>query len=221
MTPTHSRNQSAETNASSSYNMILEHVLQYPGSYEIPLRTMYTLNCAPRAQPLPKDLSRAPTPTGNSNVSPISGHFAWGEAESATMNFTSQLMGHIESLPVQPSSLPPTFIISFASRCFSPCLGNVDFPQALTALDYLRDLETRRRREVTAAYDRVGIQEDTFAADVEAVSTQFPGIALWAKNVEGKNKKAEIYYSQLWLGLRRWVSVQCHCPIVSYATNLA
>lgn len=186
--------------------MILEHVLQYPGSYEIPLRTMYTLNCAPRAQPLPKDLSRAPTPTGNSNISPVSGQFAWGEAESATMNFTSQLMGHIGSLPSQPSSLPPAFIISFTSRCFHPCLALVDFPQALTALDYLRDLETRRRREVAAAYDRVGIHETTFAADVEAVSTQFPGIALWAKNVEGKNKKAEICYSQLWLGLRRWVS---------------
>lgn len=187
--------------------MILEHVLQYPGSYEIPLRTMYTLNCAPRAQPLPKDLSRAPTPTGSSSISPVSGQFAWGEAESATMNFTSQLMGHIGSLPSQPSSLPPTFIISFASRCFHPCLALVDFPQALTALDYLRDLETRRRKEVAAAFERVKIREDNFAADVEAVSERFPGIALWAKNIDGKDKKAELLYSQLWLGLRRWIMI--------------
>ena len=213
MSPTHSRNTSDETNATNSYNMILEHVLQYPGSYEIPLRTMYTLNCAPRAQPLPKDLTRASTPTGSSNASPISGQIAWSEAESATMNFTTQLMGHIGSLPSQPSSLPPTFIISFASRCFHPCLALVDFPQALTALDYLRDLETRRRKEVTAAYERVNIHEDNFEAGVEAVSERYPGIALWAKNIQGKNKKAEVYYSQLWLGLRRWVSFLSCIPI--------
>jgi hypothetical protein len=67
---------------------ILEHVLQYPGSYEIPLRTMYTLNCVPRSQPLPKDLSRAQS----ANASPISGQMAWTGAETAAMSFTSQLM---------------------------------------------------------------------------------------------------------------------------------
>ncbi|KAF2711481.1 hypothetical protein K504DRAFT_375066 [Pleomassaria siparia CBS 279.74] len=207
MTPTHSRNPSQETNASVSYNMILEHVLQYPGSYEIPLRTMYTLNCAPRAQPLPKDMTRASSPAPNSSTSPVSGQFAWSEAESATMNFTTQLMGHLGSLPSQPSSLPPAFIISFASRCFHPCLPLVDFPQALTALDYLRDLETRRRKEVAAAYQRLSIHKDSFTADVDAVSERFPGVALWAKNIQGKSKKAELYYSQLWLGLRRWIMI--------------
>ncbi|KAF2115460.1 hypothetical protein BDV96DRAFT_599787 [Lophiotrema nucula] len=202
MSRSHSRNPSEET--TSSYNMILEHVLQYPGSYEIPLRTMYTLNCAPRAQPLPKDASRAPTPTGQS---PVSGQYAWSDAETATMNFTSQLMSHMVSLPSQPSSLPPTFIVSFVSRCFSPSIDLVDFPQALTALDYLRDLETRRCKEVTAAFERLGIRVDSFGADVDAVSERYPGIALWAKNIEGKNKKAEAYYSQLYIGLRRWIMI--------------
>ncbi|KAF2877886.1 hypothetical protein BDV95DRAFT_479750 [Massariosphaeria phaeospora] len=206
MSSTHSRNPSVETNATNaSYNMILDHVLQYPGSYEIPLRTMYALNCAP--QPLSKDMPRAPTPNSASSTSPISGQFTWSETESATMNFTSQLMSHIGSLPTQPSSLPPTFIVSFVSRCFHPCLALVDFPQALTALDYLKDLETRRRKEMIAAFERVQIHQDTFDKDVEFMSDTFPGIALWAKNVQGKNKKAENYYSQLWLGLRRWVMV--------------
>ncbi|KAF2268432.1 hypothetical protein CC78DRAFT_368245 [Lojkania enalia] len=210
MSPTHSRNASEETTNSttSSYNMILEHVLQYPGSYEIPLRTMYTLNCAPRAQPLPRDLTRAPTPTGNSNTaSPVSGQFSWNDAETAAMSFTSALMNHMCSLPSQPSSLPPTFIASFVLRCFQPFLANVDFPQALTALDYLRDLETRRCKEVAAALDRLGLRIDSFAADIDAVSEQYPGIALWAKNLEGKIRKAEAYYSQLYLGLRRWVMI--------------
>lgn len=206
MSPSHSRNQSEESNASTnSYNMILEHVLQYPGSYEIPLRTMYTLNCAPRAQPLPKDLSRAPTPT-SSGTSPVSGSLGWNDAESTAMNFTSQLMNHIGSLPSQPCSLPPSFIVSFVSRCFHPCLPLVDFPQALTALDYLRDLEKRRCKEYVAAFERLGIRIESFGADVDAVAERYPGIALWAKNMHGKNKKAQSYYAIMYLGLRRWVS---------------
>lgn len=185
---------------------ILEHVLQYPGSYEIPLRTMYTLNCVPRSQPLPKDLSRAQTPNSQSaNASPIGGQMAWTGAETAAMSFTSQLMTHLNSLPTQPSSLPPSFIVNFVNRCFHVSLHLVDFPQALTALDYLRDLENRRRREMRAAFERVHVHSETYESDMASMAEKFPGIALWVRNVEGKNKKAESYYAQLWLGLRRWV----------------
>lgn len=187
---------------------ILEHVLQYPGSYEIPLRTMYTLNCVPRSQPLPKDLSRAQTPNGQSgNVSPVGGQMAWTGAETATMSFTSQLMTHLNQLPTQPSSLPPSFIVNFVNRCFHPSLHLVDFPQALTALDYLRDLENRRRREMKAAFERLQVHSETYEADMASMAEKFPGIALWVRNVEGKNKKAESYYAQLWLGLRRWIMI--------------
>jgi len=207
MSSNHSRNGSEDTNATtSSYNMILEHVLQYPGSYEIPLRTMYTLNCVSRAQPLPKDLSRAPTPTGSRNTSPIATQNAWNDTESATVNFTSQLMSHINSMPHQPSSLPPVFIISFVGRIFPPSLTMVDFTQGLAALDYLRDLETRRRKELIAAFSRTEIRTESFDSDIEKISERFPGIALWAKNLEGKNMKAERCYAKMWLGLRRWVS---------------
>jgi hypothetical protein len=82
----------------------------------------------------------------------------------------------------------------------------VDFPQALTALDYLRDLENRRRKEMIAAFERVHIHADTYDSDMESMAERFPGIALWVRNVEGKNKKAESCYAQLWIGLRRWVS---------------
>ncbi|CAI6334946.1 unnamed protein product [Periconia digitata] len=204
MSSKHSRNASEETNATTgSYNIILEHLMQYPGSYEIPLRTMYTLNCAPRAQPRPKDRSRTTTPSG----SPISGQNPWNEAESATVNFASQLMGHINSMPHQPSSLPPSFIVSFVSRVFHPSLSLVDFPQALTALDYLRDLENRRKKEMVAAYARVHIHPDSFKSDVESMAERYPGIALWANNLQGKNTKAEVYYARIWLGIRRWVMI--------------
>ena len=121
------------------------------------------------------------------------------------MNFTSQLVTHINSMPQQPSSLPPSFIISFVSRVFHPSLSLVDFPQALTALDYLRDLDNRRRKEMHAAFRRVHIHPETYEANIEALSEQYPGIALWARNLEGKSNKAELCYAKLWLGLRRWV----------------
>ncbi|KAH7081719.1 hypothetical protein BKA63DRAFT_217025 [Paraphoma chrysanthemicola] len=207
MSSHHSRSASDESNVT-SMSYILEHVLQYPGSYEIPLRTMYTLNCVPRSQPLPKDLSRTQTPTGSSaNASPITGQMAWTGTETAAMSFTSQLMTHLNSLPTQPSSLPPTFIVNFVNRCFHPTLQLVDFPQALTALDYLRDLETRRRKEMMAAFERVHIHGESYDSDMENMAEKFPGIALWVRNVEGKNKKAESYYAQLWLGLRRWIMI--------------
>ena len=61
---------------------ILEHVLQYPGSYDIPLKTMYELNRVDRAQPFPKGLTKSPS------GSPISGSFAWSSTEAAAMSFT-------------------------------------------------------------------------------------------------------------------------------------
>lgn len=218
MSSNHSRNGSDESTIT-SMSYILEHVLQYPGSYEIPLRTMYTLNCVPRSQPLPKDLSRTQTPNSSSgNASPVTGQMAWTGAETAAMSFTSQLMTHLNSLPTQPSSLPPAFIVNFVNRCFHASLQLVDFPQALTALDYLRDLETRRRKEMIAAFERVHIHPDTYEADMETMAEKFPGIALWVRNVEGKNKKAESYYAQLWLGLRRWVSWPCIMHLLIFNT---
>ncbi|KAF2742677.1 hypothetical protein M011DRAFT_452669 [Sporormia fimetaria CBS 119925] len=204
----HSRNPSEQTNGSSgsSYSMILEHVLQYPGSYEIPLKKMYDLNCNSRAQPLPVSLSRAPSPGARSaGASPTLGSSAWNEGE-ASMNFTSQLMS-LGTKQSQNSSLPPTFVVSFVARCFHPCLALVDFPQALAALDYLRDLEKRRCVEYVEALRRLGITIENFDADVDAVSDRYPGIALWAKNMRGKNIKAESYYAILYLGLRRWIMI--------------
>jgi hypothetical protein len=57
-----------------------------------------------------------------------------------------------------------------------------------------------------AAFERVQVRSETYEADLAGMAEKFPGIALWVRNVEGKNRKAESYYAQLWLGLRRWVS---------------
>lgn len=188
--------------AGSSYNVVLDHILQYPANYEIPLRTMYTLNCAAtRSQQLPQSLSRSGSPISDRRTpSPQPDH------RDSTAHFTSALMSHIAHLPSQPCSLPPNFIISFVRRCFHEDLTLVDFPQGLAALDYLRDLEARRKREAAAALDRLGVGSNAIGAEMDSLAAEFPGVAQWVRNLEEKERKVEALYSQLYICLRRWVS---------------
>ncbi|KAI8938937.1 hypothetical protein NX059_004790 [Plenodomus lindquistii] len=196
MASTHSRSASDESNSSAMAH-ILDHLLVYPGSYDFPLKTMWELNRLDRTQTLPKSES----------ASPVTGQFAWSSSETAAMNFQAALMNQLKSLPTRTSSLPPTFINSFVGRVFSPHLDVVDWQQALTALDYLKDLETRRRKETFAAFERLGIHQETWATDMAYIADKFPGIALWINNIEGKNKRAEAYYGTIWLGIRRWIMI--------------
>jgi hypothetical protein len=202
-----SSNHSRSTSDESSMSLIFEHLSQYPGSYEIPLRTMFELNCVPRSELNFKDLIRAQASnSGSGNASPVTGQVAWTGAETTSMSFASQLVSHLQSLPKQAKCLPPSFLVNYVTRCFHPSLSLVDWPQTLTALDYLKDLEKRRCMEARAAFERVHIFRETYQSDMETMADQFPGIALWVRNIEGKNRKAESYYAQIWLGLRRWVS---------------
>ena len=115
-------------------------------------------------------------------------------------------MAQIATLPSQPCSLPPSFISAFVRRCFSEELGLVDFPQALTAMDYLRDLDIRRRRELTNALRRLGIDREELGKDGEAhPANGNRAIAEWVKEMEKKEKKVEALYTQVYIGLRRWV----------------
>lgn len=83
----------------------------------------------------------------------------------------------------------------------------VDFPQGLAAMDYLRDLEHRRKKEVSEAFKRLGLEASTSSEEREAVLAQYPGVARWVQNMELKEQKVDQVYSQLYIGLRRWVSV--------------
>ncbi|KAL9085627.1 MAG: hypothetical protein Q9165_007528 [Trypethelium subeluteriae] len=193
---------STSQSSGSSYPLILDHVLSYPGTYEIPLRTMYTLNSAPRAQPLPQNFKQA-TASRNSDGDSLS-----NSQQDATAQFTSSLLSQISHLPSQPCSLPPSFINSFVRRCFTAELEAVDFPQALTALDYLKDLEHRRRRESTNAFRRLGLDPANLDDELEKVAHEYPGVTSWVRSIKDKEKKVEALYTQIYIGLRRWVSHQ-------------
>ena len=193
--------------AGASYPLILEHILTYPGTYELPLRTMYTLNSTPRAQP-PR--SRPQTPNREACPSPTQTQFPGEAKANATAEFQSSLVNQISNLPSQPCSLPPVFITTFLRRCFADDLVKVDFPQALTALDYLKDLETRRRREVAAALTRLGLDKTTVSSDMESVVRKNASVAAWVQQLESNERKVEAFYTQLYVGLRRWVSPHPH-----------
>lgn len=93
---------------------------------------------------------------------------------------------------------------SFLRRCFSPNIDEVDFPQALTGLDYLKDLETRRRKEVFAALKRLGLDRDDLCSKDE-LAKKYPGVLRWLESIEQNERKVEALYTQVYIGLRRWV----------------
>ncbi|KAL8940479.1 MAG: hypothetical protein Q9216_002808 [Gyalolechia sp. 2 TL-2023] len=208
----------ASHNEGSAFPWVLEHLLAYPGTYEIPLRTMYTLNSTQQAQHYPRQSHRADTPSLSNSVgsspdnSPASPEFP-AEMQHrlpphlATDHFKSCLMTHISQLPSQPFSLPPVFITSFVRRCFTSDLCLVDFTQALTALDYLKDLENRRKREVTLALQRLGLDKDSIGQSDEELKKNHPRIPEWAQGMQEKGKKVESLYTHVYLGLRRWTLI--------------
>jgi len=157
---------------------------------------MYHLNCLPASA-----ISRPGTPTGNSR-SPSPEDIA--STQAATSQFTASLFHQITRLPSQPCSLPPAFINSFLRRCFPRELNLVDFPQALTALDYLKDLEFRRRRDHEAALSRLGIGASEVADELIGFEQC---IKDWASQMEMHERKIEALYSNLYVALRRWVLI--------------
>lgn len=131
---------------------------------------------------------------------------------TATEHFKSCLMNHISQLPSQPFSLPPTFITSFVRRCFTEDLCSIDFTQALTALDYLKDLENRRKRELALAFQRLGLDKKSLGDLAEDLRNNHPRIAEWAQGMEEKERKVESLYTHVYLGLRRWVCISMPWP---------
>lgn len=195
----------------SALTWIFDHCLRYPGTYEIPLRTMYALNMNSTRCATP--VSRRPE-TAFSNRSSDSSDSSNSSAQNQNQNqhpvdaaseLRSQLSHLISRYPSQPGSLPPSFITSFLRRCFAANLDEVEFPQALTALDYLRDLDGRWRKEVAGALRRLGIESDNPNSQSE-LERKWPGALSWIESVNVKIYKVEVLYSRIYIGLRRWVS---------------
>ncbi|KAF2152702.1 hypothetical protein K461DRAFT_226593 [Myriangium duriaei CBS 260.36] len=196
----HKRTASHESTSSSgsAHRLILEHILQYPGTYEIPLRTMYALNSVPHTTALPK------LPNGKASPPQRANKLNPGDA---AQKLSSSLMAELQQKPNQPNSLPPSFITSFVRKCFAPELRLVDFPQALTGLDYLKDLETRRSRELKSALERLEITLENCDIAQEVLSQRYPDAQEWYLSLADHVHKVEALYTQLYIALRRWILV--------------
>jgi hypothetical protein len=187
-----------------AYPWILEHLLAYPGTYEIPLRTMYTLNVTTQnghqnaiSQPaIPVNAFSRPQRSSRDEQQAMT-------TATAAAQLRANLMSHISQQPSQPTSLPPSFITSFVRQTFGEDLSTCDFMQALTAMDYLRDLDIRRRREVLAALDKLGVDRNDLGHK-DKLAKKYPGVVRWILEIELKERKVETVYSNIYVGLRRW-----------------
>ena len=184
--------------AASPYNLILEHVFSKPLAYDIPLRSMFAINSASLDHHPAQQNARQNT---QRNARLSTDHIRSKQDASAAANaeFQSALLHHIATLPSQPCSLPRAFTVAFLRKCFTSDLALVDFSQALTGIDYLKDLDNLRKRELAATLQRIGVDR----ADIS--SLKVPTILAWVQDTEEKEKKVDALYAQLFIGLRRWV----------------
>ena len=105
-------------------------------------------------------------------------------------DFKMLMMEHIASLPSQPRSLPHSFLSSFIKKCFPRELEDADFDQALTALDYLKNLEDRRKREIAKVMREAGVD----SRDIRIME------------LKERMQKVDSLYSRVLVGIRQWVS---------------
>lgn len=106
-------------------------------------------------------------------------------------DFKGLMMEYIASLPSQPRSLPHSFLANFVRKCFTKDLQNADLDQALTALDYLKNLEDRRKRELSKVLREMGPE----SRDVRILELM------------SRMEKVDALYSRVLIGIRRWVSL--------------
>ena len=71
-------------------------------------------------------------------------------------------------------------------------------------MDYLKDLENRRKRELGSALQRLGLDKTPDGVSCGVMSTS-PKMSEWVTCQQDKDRKVEAFYTQVYIGLRRWV----------------
>lgn len=195
----------------SALTWIFDHCLRYADNYEISLRAAYELNCHPSKSTMaPSFIPRSPSIFSRNSVLSKNSRNSKSSFDAPSYDtnaeFRACLSKTVAELSSQPCSLPPSFIINFVRRCFCLDLSDVDFAQALTALDYLRDLQGRWKKEIDAAFNRLNItSQDASDPQHSEVARKFPNVMVWYKDISNKARMIDFLYTQVYVGLRRWV----------------
>ncbi|CAG8377853.1 unnamed protein product [Penicillium salamii] len=213
--------QMLDTPDGSALTWIFDHCLRYSDSYEISLRAAYELNCQSTknmASMGASTISHSRSPSvfsRNSSLSKNSKSTRTSSGSSYETNpwdtnaeFRACLTRTVSEMPSQPCALPPTFIASFVRRCFTSELCYVTFSQALTSLDYLKGLQGRWKKEVDGAFRRINVNaQDVIDPHNSEVTRKFPGVMDWYKDISQKARLIDMLYTQVYVGLRRWILI--------------
>ena len=54
---------------------------------------------------------------------------------------------------------------------------------------------------------RLDIDRETLDSDPESLASRYPGVAAWVKSIEEKERKIDALYTQLYIGIRRWILI--------------
>ena len=201
--------ESSNNGSSSSADLpplYLKHILTCPPSDAIPLRNMYASNVLAQ-QRRPRTPSPATSPE-NKVPRTRSPSIPGRQIPPLPDGIPTREPTAIEAMHYMPSpaqALPPSFITSFVRRVFTEDLCLVDFTQALTAMDYLKVLDDRKRRELAAALRRLDVDVEMLGRSREELRGVNPRLAEWISAIDDKGKKVEALYTQVYIGLRRWV----------------
>jgi hypothetical protein len=110
--------------------------------------------------------------------------------------------------PASPCSrvkgFPVQFIRHVCRHVFAKEYESVDFTQALTCIDYLRDLERTRRSALRDAALRLGIERGNW----RMILADEPEAYRWVSAVQKQELVIEASYAAIFLDLRIWVSIQ-------------
>lgn len=117
----------------------------------------------------------------------------------------SQLTQAMQRKKPVPST---AFIMDFVRMCFTEDLCEVDFTQSLKSMGYLQALEEKRKDEFSAAMKRLRVDSELLQRDRHSFQIRHPEIYEWISSMEVKAKKVEALYTQVYVGLRRWVRLE-------------
>ncbi|CAD6443108.1 ef576bc7-2172-4d41-97de-92937d1cfbe6 [Sclerotinia trifoliorum] len=113
--------------------------------------------------------------------------------------------------------LPPDFIRKWClDKVFTKVEEQVDFSQALTGIDYLQDLECRRREALREVALRLNIDKNNW----KKVLSADPDAKKWVEDIQAQETIIEDFYATCFIDLRIWTMLHELKTLPFYKPNV-